>query len=86
MAVTPRQRRLDVVVWYSVSLYTPDHVDDQGAAQANDKQHQDHRHGEWRLRPLWGLEDIRHLPVPLPVSAPMRPLPVLHVSSTQTAG
>ena len=79
MAITPRQRRLDGCgLAIRCRCTRPDHVDNHGAAQANDEQHQDHRHREWRLRPLRGFEDIRHLPVPLPVSAPMRPLPVLY--------
>ena len=88
---TPWQLRHDsialmVVAWrLGVVVHAPDHDDDQGVAQTNDEQHRDHRHGERRLRPLWGLEDIMHLPVPLPVSTPMRPLPVLPVSSPQTA-
>ena len=86
MAITPRQRRLDGCgLAIRCRCTRPDHVDNHGAAQANDEQHQDHRHREWRLRPLRGLEDIMHLSVSLPVSSLMRPLPVLPVSSPQTA-
>ena len=56
-------------LWFgdSMSLYTTDHADIQGFAQANDEQHRDHRYEERRLRPLWGLEDIMHLPISITV-------------------
>ena len=52
---TPWQLRRDsialmVVAWrLGVVVHAPDHDDDQGVAQTNDKQHRDHRHGERRL-------------------------------------